>query len=142
MLSISLGSEHWSIIRPYRKMPFRVSKEDDFPNEIENDPSKSKNKTNKDIISEANKEYFVEISGLNEEPSEDYLPNDFELLYKGCKRFNGRINIGLFRGTWILNHAFGCKNRINQVFSKLNLNQDKVQKITHETFNPIKWSIY
>ena len=82
MLSISLGSEHWSIIRPYRKMPFRVSKENDFQNEIENDPSKSKNKKNKDIISETSKEYFVEISGLDEESSEDYLIDDLELLYK------------------------------------------------------------
>lgn len=32
-----------------------------------------------------------------------------------CKRYNGKIRFGLFKGIWVLNYAYGCKNRVNRV---------------------------
>lgn len=43
-----------------------------------------------------------------------YVKIDFNAK-SDCKRYNGKIRFGLFKGIWVLNYAYGCKNRVNRV---------------------------
>ncbi len=48
---------------------------------------------------------------MNRTEFED-LPDFFES--KGCKRFTGVIIMGLFKTTSLLNHGYGCNDRLEQ----------------------------
>ncbi|RNA37271.1 Clarin [Brachionus plicatilis] len=43
-----------------------------------------------------------------------------------CKRFQGFIRLGLFKGTWLLNYGFGCKYRLNRASIIDVLSKDKI----------------
>ncbi len=64
-------------------------------------------------------DYLIDISGLSEEDDDDdeeFSPSEL-FAKKDCVRYNGKIKLGLFKGIWLLNYAFGCKNRVNRVSS-------------------------
>jgi hypothetical protein len=68
------------------------------------------------ITSAESFDYLSAISNAIEE-DDALLPFDLHAK-KDCKRYSGKIRFGLFRGVWLLNYAYGCKNRINRVSSK------------------------
>ena len=109
---ISLSTDYWVVARPVRQLPsdsqWKISlpilKNSSFYNNISSELTKAIEETN---------DYF------DSEESESYLPID--LAKKDCKRYSGKIRFGLFKGVWVLNYAYGCKNRITRVSSKLTL---------------------
>lgn len=112
--SISLGTENWIIAKPIRqisdsnldsswKISLPAIKNSSLYKNISFELSRAIEETN---------DYFG-----SDEDSELYLPID--LAKNDCKRYNGKIKFGLFKGVWLLNYAYGCKNRITRVSSNL-----------------------
>jgi hypothetical protein len=146
--SISISTEYWVYARPYRQMFVNTiliensqpppapsqslvdlekntnnnSQQQAFsPGGAEPPPSvvqSDVNKTSKiiDLLDDFDFEELEDESDQDRD-EDDLLPLD---LYanKDCKRYNGKIRFGLFKGIWLLNYAYGCKNRINRVSSK------------------------
>jgi hypothetical protein len=76
------------------------------------------------ITSAESFDYLSAISNAIEE-DDALLPFDLHAK-KDCKRYSGKIRFGLFRGVWLLNYAYGCKNRINRVSSILKKKKKKM----------------
>lgn len=132
--SVALSTENWVIVRPYRQQPaefpstnIKLNKEDvlsvlmnhkhnsSLPYSVINETLFKANILLKD---KNDTDYLLDISGLSEEldDEDDVLPIDLYAT-KDCVRYKGKIKLGLFKGVWLLNYAFGCKNRINRVSS-------------------------
>ena len=107
LTSVSLSTSHWVVVRPYRKFP---------PSST---TKKAAHSESTPIIStfDSDELYYAALSNALEE-DEALLPFDLHAL-KDCKRYTGKIRFGLFKGVWLLNYAYGCKNRINHVSSNM-----------------------
>ena len=111
---ISMSTDHWVTARPYRKMPSFKK----FNSILKHQSTTTKSS---DIVSGSN---LVHLDNDDEYLSSDEIDEDDTLLpidlhaKNDCKRYSGKIRFGLFKGVWLLNYAFGCKNRINKVSSK------------------------
>lgn len=106
--SVAMYMDYWVIARPYRQISTIIVEGTSKHHDANNTNSSASNQT-VDFVED------IEIDLFDEE--EDLLPID---LYanKDCKRYNGKIRFGLFKGVWLLNYAYGCKNRVNRVYSK------------------------
>lgn len=103
---ISLTTENWVIVRPYRQI--RTPDAQSIKNQIIQTFNSS-----------------LQNLTMNEIPDFSFVDDSIEdeqiidLISKiDCKRFHGFIKFGLFKGTWLLNYGFGCKYRLNRVSSK------------------------
>ena len=74
--------------------------------------SKNRSLEHQSRLDRKEEDYSIKINTFKEDDT--LLP--FELNTKnGCKRYSGKIRFGLFKGVWLLNYAYGCKNRVNKV---------------------------
>ena len=104
--SISISTNHWVVVNPYRgKTLSTVSQR----NKLLNSSTQFNLLDFKNESIENYDFYYV----MNEDK---LLPFDLDEL-RDCKRYTGKIRFGLFRGVWLLNYAYGCKNRLNHVSS-------------------------
>lgn len=130
---ISMSTEYWVIARPYRQIF--------FDSISESKATKSTTTTRRLVIQTRSSNENRVVGGVvfvssylnatdvvavvtnqtsedEEEEEEDFWPID---LYerKNCKRYYGKIRFGLFKGVWMFNYAYGCKNRVNRAYSEL-----------------------
>lgn len=72
------------------------------------------------------------------EDEEDFWPID---LYerKNCKRYYGKIRFGLFKGVWVFNYAYGCKNRVNRAYSERFLLLCFIISLIHVKFKTVNY---
>ena len=122
--SVSLSTENWAVVKPYRQLGNR--NEAALPAWLTQQLSPKSplidgsNASGLVVVlkNDTENDYLIDASGLSEEEEDK---DDFPLIdlnaKKDCIRYNGRIKLGLFNGVWLLNYAFGCKNRINRVSS-------------------------
>lgn len=109
---ISMSSEHWVVARPYRQVFL------DAVQDLKTARLKStSNSTPFNLTNQTVNHWKTNDEEDNDD--DDFLPID---LYekKDCKRYNGKIRFGLFRGVWMFNYAYGCKNRVHRAYSKIN----------------------
>ena len=108
--SISVSTDYWVIAKPIRHLPPDENWKLSLP--VIKNSSLYKNITSElSKVIEETSDYFE-----SDEDSKLYLPID--LAKKDCKRYSGKIRFGLFKGVWLLNYAYGCKNRVTRVSSK------------------------
>lgn len=103
---ISLTTEYWVIVRPYRQIqtPDVQSIKDQI---IQTLNSSFQNLTINEIF---------DFSLIDDNSEDEQI---IDLISKiDCKRFQGFIKFGLFKGTWLLNYGFGCKYRLSRNSSK------------------------
>lgn len=128
--SISISTDYWVFVRPFRQTFANTiliestggskvvdSKKDASQSATAGSSSSLSNGTWNETTTNLI-DLIGDIDIDEEHDEEDLLPID---LYasKDCKRYNGKIRFGLFKGIWLLNYAYGCKNRINRVSSRL-----------------------
>ena len=114
--SVSLATENWTIVRPYRLLPATNI------NIEKNEDSSVLDTFNQNLPNSNNQnDYLFDIKDSSEE-KQDFDTELFHNLHstKDCKRYNGIIKLGLLNGIWLLNYGFGCKNRIEKATSNLN----------------------
>lgn len=101
---ISMTTEYWVIVKPYR-------------NFLTTDPKSLKQQIIQTFnTSLQNSTLNDDFSFIDENIEEEQI---IDLISKiDCKRFQGFIRFGLFKGTWLLNYGFGCKYRLNRASSK------------------------
>ena len=114
--SVSVSTENWVIARPVRQLP-NSNFDGSWKLSL---PALKNSSLFKNISLELSKaiefDKAIEDYFGSDEDDELYLPID--LAKNDCKRYNGKIKFGLFKGVWLLNYAYGCKNRITRVSSK------------------------
>jgi hypothetical protein len=123
--SVSFSTENWAVVRPYRHMPATAGADSSEARQLlkHQVPVKPANQSRIGLNVNGTDSYLIDIAEASsseeetDDDDDDILPSD---LYarKDCVRYNGKIKLGLFKGVWLLNYAFGCKNRINRVSSK------------------------
>ena len=108
---ISMTSEHWVVARPYRQVFL------DAVQDLRTARLKSTSNTSSRFNLTTNNQTNENKEEDEDEDDDDFWPID---LYEknDCKRYNGKIRFGLFRGVWMFNYAYGCKNRIHRAYSK------------------------
>lgn len=99
---VSMSTEYWVLARPYRQIFFTGSTRIT------------------EVITAHTSDNSSSIETLDEwedRDDEDFWPID---LYekKDCKRYNGKVRFGLFKGVWVFNYAYGCKNRITRAYGR------------------------
>ncbi len=124
---LSLSSEHWVLVKPYRQNYLKLDEKflSDANSEFIDKNSKSfiydQNGSPKLLLHLMQKmenrdlNYYGDL--LDSSENENIMPIDLHAK-KNCKRYNGKIQFGLFRGIWLLNYGYGCKNRAYRVSSK------------------------
>ena len=120
--SVSVSTDYWVTARPIRQLPpdlILLNKLNFLHQALTTLPVKNNDSFYYD------KNISLQLSRAIEDTS-DYFDSDeddehflpIDLAKKDCKRYSGKIRFGLFKGVWLLNYAYGCKNRITRVASK------------------------
>ena len=125
--SISISTDYWVIVRPYRQLPSsHIILNNNLFDSSTTTTKSSQDLTATNLVALAqssnlnvndNTDYLNSLFGSSSEEDDDY-PIDLHAK-KDCKRHMGKIRFGLFRGVWLLNYGYGCKNRANRVSSRL-----------------------
>lgn len=114
--SISISTSHWVVVNPYRGLPSEMTPQ-------KSNDSNSTWLSSFDLTNDRYENYdFYYV--MNEDK---LLPFDLDGL-RDCRRYTGKIRFGLFRGVWLLNYAYGCKNRLNHVSSNYQILLDYIEK--------------
>ncbi len=128
--SISISTEYWVIVRPYKKQILNRKLSTEISSSITRLPDVLSitndtrniaqiNVQNDELDDDRILDEYYEVFSDSVDEKESLLPFDLHAL-KDCKRYTGKIRFGLFKGTWLLNYGLGCKNRINHVSSQRN----------------------
>ena len=120
--SISTSTDYWVIVRPVRQLsPSLIiyNNNGDSDTQVKQLNNKSTPSYMLPLITQASltnndNDYIAAFTSSEEE--DELLPIDLHAK-KDCKRYSGKIRFGLFKGVWLLNYAYGCKNRVNYVSS-------------------------
>lgn len=111
---ISMTTENWVTVKPYRSFQTtdpKILKQQiiqSFNNSFQN--------------STFNNDF--DFSFIDDVIEEEQI---IDLISKiDCKRFQGFIRLGLFKGTWLLNYGFGCKYRLNRASSNFFYSVNKI----------------
>jgi hypothetical protein len=118
--TISIATEQWVKVNPYRSIDLNNNILVHFNNNDNNDTH-----SNDTIKSDDNfdKQFLIAISSasiIDDDGNIIFIDDTDNVdLYNSlnCPRYTGTITFGLFRGTWILYHGLGCKNRRTRVSS-------------------------
>ncbi|CAF0703865.1 unnamed protein product [Brachionus calyciflorus] len=119
---ISLTTDYWVVIRPIRHInPEKL----DITKQI----FESLNSTidGNSTVNGSNQDDEIDYSFIDDDMEDENENQIIDLSQKlDCKRFQGIIRFGLFKGVWLLNYAFGCKYRLNKIYIIDALSKDKI----------------
>ena len=124
--SISVSTDYWVVARPIRQLPADLI----LLNKLNSLHTSLPGATLKNVSQNHDKHVVgnltTQLSQAIDENNSDYFDSDeddqlailpIDLAKNDCKRYMGKIRFGLFKGMWLLNYAYGCKNRIARVSS-------------------------